>query len=66
MMLDKELIESLELVGAKNLVRKGYNTYWVDISLFSSDLFDYTKGDPQAINSYNGEFMTQYEWAYLD
>ena len=62
----KELIESLELVGAKNLVRKGYNTYWVDVSLFSSDLFDYTKGDPQAINSYNGEFMNQYEWAYLD
>jgi len=62
----KELIESLELVGAKNLVRKGYNTYWVDISLFSSDLFDYDKGEPQAINSYNGEFMSQYEWAYLD
>lgn len=62
----KELIDTLETVGAKNLVRKGYNTYWVDVSLFSSDLFDYTKGDPQAINSYNGEFMTQYEWAYLD
>ena len=62
----KELIESLELVGAKNLVKKGYNTYWVDVSLFSSDLFDYTKGDPQAINAYNGEFMTQYDWAYLE
>ena len=62
----KELIETLESVGAKNLVRKGYNTYWVDASLFSSDLFDYVKGDPQAINAYNGEFMTQYEWAYFD
>ena len=62
----KELIESLELVGAKNIVKKGYNTYWVDVSLFSSDLFDYTKGDPQAINAYNGEFMTQYDWAYLE
>ncbi|MBQ6782878.1 MAG: response regulator [Acholeplasmatales bacterium] len=62
----KELIDTLETVGAKNLVKKGYNTYWVDVSLFSSDLFDYTKGDPQAINSYNGEFMIQYEWAYLE
>jgi len=62
----KELIESLELVGAKNLVKKGYNTYWVDVSLFSSDLFDYTRGDPQAINAYNGEFMTQYDWAFLE
>lgn len=62
----KDLTQDLELVGAKNLVRKGYNTYWVDVSLFSSDLFDYTKGDPQAINAYNGEFMIQYDWAYLD
>ena len=62
----KELIHSLESVGAKNIVRKGYNTYWVDVSLFSSDLFEYEKGDPQAINSYNGEFMIQYDWAYLD
>ncbi len=62
----KDLIEALESVGAKNLVRKGYNTYWVDISMFSSDLFDYTKGDPQAISAYHGEFLTQYDWAYLD
>lgn len=62
----KDLIDALETVGAKNLVRKGYNTYWVDTSLFSSDLFDYIKGDPQAINAYNGEFMVQYEWAYLE
>lgn len=62
----KDLIDALESVGAKGLVRKGYNSYWVDISLFSSDLFDYDKGDPQAINAYNGEFMTQYEWAFLD
>ena len=62
----KELIDNLEKVGAKNIVRKGYNTYWVDVSLFSSDLFEYTKGDPNAINAYTGEFMTQYEWAYLD
>ena len=62
----KDLIETLDKVGAKNLVKKGYNTYYVDTSLFSSDLFDYTKGDPQAINAYNGEFMIQYDWAYLD
>lgn len=62
----KELIESLELVGAKNLVRKGYNSYWVDVSLFSSDLYDYDKGDPQAINAYKGEYMLQYDWAYLE
>ncbi len=62
----KDLIDTLDKVGAKNLVRKGYNTYWVDTSLISSDLFEYTKGDPQAINAYNGEFMIQYDWAFLE
>ena len=62
----KELVEALDLVGAKNIIKKGYNSYYVDISLFQSDLFDYDKGDPQAINSYKGEFMAQYDWAYLD
>ena len=62
----KDLIDALDSVGAKNLVRKGYNAYWIDVSILSSDLFDYDKGDPQAINSYNGEFMIQYDWAYLD
>ena len=62
----KELVENLDKVGAKNLVKKGYNCYYVDTSLFNSDLFDYIKGDPNAINSYTGEFMIQYEWAYLE
>lgn len=62
----KELVEALDLVGAKNIIKKGYNSYYVDISLFQSDLFDYDKGDPQAINSYKGEFMAQYDWAYLE
>lgn len=61
----KDLITSLEMVGAKGIVQKNFNSYWVDKSLFSCDLYNYDNGDPQAINSYQGEFMSQYEWATL-
>ena len=55
-----DLMPNMYGFKAKNL-RKSNNS--------SSDLYDireYEKGDPQAINSYNGEFMIQYDWAYLD
>lgn len=61
----KDLIETLSAVGAKDVVRKTYNTYSVNPDLFSCDLYDYDKGDPAAINAYNGEFMTQYDWALM-
>jgi len=59
----KDLMETLESVGGEKIVRKGFNTYSVNVDLFSCDLYDYDKGDPTAINSYHGEFMAQYEWA---
>lgn len=58
----KDLIETLGSVGAGNIVRKGFNTYSVNTSLFTCDLYDYDKGDPAAINAYKGSFMAQYDW----
>lgn len=59
----KDLMETLESVGGEKIVRKGFNTYSVNVDLFSCDLYDYDKGDSTAINSYHGEFMAQYDWA---
>ena len=59
----KDLIETLKSIGASNIVRKSFNTYSVDTSLFACDLYDYDKGEPAAINAYKGEFMFQYDWA---
>ncbi len=61
----KDLIFTLDSVGAADLVRRSFNTYSVNTSLFACDLYDYDKGDPIAINTYKGEFMSQYEWAIL-
>ena len=61
----KDLVETLNSVGAGKIVRKGFNTYSVNTELFSCDLYEYDKGNPDAINAYKGEFMLQYEWAIL-
>ena len=58
-----ELMKSLKEVGADSIIIKGYNKYGIDKTKFGSDLFDYLKGDPIAINNFSGEYMIQYEWS---
>ena len=62
----KDLEKSLEGVGANDILCKDYNTYSVNTSLFSCDLYDYDKGIPSAVNAYKGLFMSQYDWADFD
>ena len=61
----KDLIETLSGVGASGIILKNFNSYSVDTKLFTCDLYDYDRGDPSAINAYQGEFMAQYDWALL-
>ena len=61
----KDLMETLKDVGGEKIVRKSFNTYSVNTDLFSCDLYDYDKGDPNAINAYHGEYMAQYEWGEM-
>lgn len=62
----KDLKNTLQSVGASDILHKDYNTYSVDTTLFSCDLYDYDKGVPEAINSYKGLYMSQYDWADFD
>ena len=59
----KDLKDALEAVGAGAVLCKGYNQYYVDKTQFDSDLRDYREGKPDAINAFNGEYMSQYSWA---
>lgn len=61
-----DLLKTLKNVGASEILVKDYNTYSVNTSLFSCDLYDYDKGIPEVINSYKGLFMSQYDWADFD
>ncbi len=61
----KELVTVLERVGAEKMLKRGLNSYSVDVNAFSCDLYDYEKDDPtpDELNKFHGEYMSQYSWA---
>lgn len=63
----KELVTTLERVGAEKILKRGMNSYSVDVNEFSCDLYDYEKenASPDQLNRFRGEYMKQYSWAEL-
>lgn len=61
----KELVAVLERVGAEKILKRGLNSYSVDVDAFSCDLYDYEKDSatPVELNRFQGEYMKQYSWA---
>lgn len=65
------MTQMLRAVGATRLIKKHYNSIALDTSLVDCDYYRFMSSDMAAINSYTGEFMSQYSWAefvigYLD
>ena len=61
----KELIVALERVGAEKILKRGLNSYSVDVDAFDCDLYVYESDNatPEDLNSFQGEYMKQYSWA---
>lgn len=61
----KELVLTLERVGAEGILKRGLNSYSIDVDAFSCDLYDYEKENvaPDELNRFQGEYMKQYSWA---
>ena len=61
----KELVTVLERVGAEKILKRGVNSYSVDVDAFFCDLYDYEKENvaPEELNRFQGEYMKQYSWA---
>ena len=61
----KELVKALERVGAEKILKRGLNSYSVDVDVINCDLYDYEKDDatPDELNRFQGEYMKQYSWA---
>ena len=53
---------SLQQAGLSSILKMGFNSYAVDITKISCDLYDYRKGDIDAINSFCGKYMEEYSW----
>ena len=63
----KELVTVLERVGAEKMLKRGLNSYSVDVDAFECDLYNYEKKNalPSEINKFKGEYMKQYSWAEM-
>lgn len=49
--------------GADDVIRKSWNSISINCDAVDCDYFDFLRHIPYAINSYHGEYMTQYSWA---
>ena len=61
----KELVSVLERVDADKILKRGLNSYSVDVDAFNCDLYDYESDNvtPEELNRFQGEYMKQYSWA---
>lgn len=57
------LRKTLKKAGVGDLLVKSRNKTAIDVSRISCDLYEFIDGDITAINSYQGEYMSNYSWA---
>lgn len=57
------LRSTLKEVGIEDILIKTWNHLAIDVSKIKCDAYDYEKGDMAAINSFHGEYMSNYSWA---
>lgn len=70
-LLVADLTNTLRRVESEDLLLRKKGWLAIDMAKIDCDFYDYLQGDPSAVFSYTGEFMTQYDWAeanlgYLD
>lgn len=58
-----EMMRALRQVGCENAVIKGHNRMSIDLEQVDCDYYHFLNGEPEAINAFVGEFMSQYSWA---
>lgn len=63
--LVSDLRKTLQKYGAEDAFKKQFNSFGIDPSKIKCDYYDYLNGDVWAINTYDGEYMSQYSWALI-
>lgn len=59
----KDLRDILSSYGVEDILLSGWNSVAVDKTKVSCDYYDFLKGEEKALQSYLGEYMTNYSWA---
>lgn len=57
------LRSTLKNAGIESILIKTWNNLAIDVSKVKCDSYDFEKGDLIAINSFHGEYMSNYSWA---
>ena len=63
--LVSDLARSLSGADAGDILLKKRNSFSVDCSRMDCDLYAFLRREPDAINTYTGEYMKQYAWAEM-
>lgn len=56
---------TLAQANAENVLIRNRNAIAVNMKLLDCDYYRFLQHDPQAVNLYCGEYMTQYSWAEM-
>jgi two-component system, LytTR family, response regulator len=59
------LRKTLHSIGLEDLLIRTRNHTSIDVNKVQCDLYEFLKGDADAVNSYAGEYMNNYSWAEL-
>lgn len=63
--LISDVKQTLAEAGSEGIIVKGRNTIALDCNAVDCDFYDFVRHIPYAVNSYRGEYMTQYSWAEI-
>ena len=58
-----DLKGTLSEIGVQDIIIRRRGTIGIDATKLDCDYYRFLKGDIQAINAFQGEYMTQYSWA---
>lgn len=58
-----DIRKTLKEVGCEDVVTHTYDMYGVDCSKVSCDYYKFLQKDMSAVNSFRGEYMSQFSWA---
>lgn len=61
--LFSDMTHALEAAGAGDIVIRNRGQYAINTQKANCDYYRYCAGDTAAVNSYRGEYMTNYSWA---
>lgn len=58
-----QLTKFLKEAGIEDILIKSWNSIAIDTRKVSCDFYDALEGDVSALNTYTGEYMSEYSWA---